>query len=81
MAGSLHIAWGIWVVPLSSQFLLGKSEGVIGLTIGSFYLAAIVGSLAGAILVTRLKKDIIYVTIVINDIFIRLTNIFIFKCL
>ena len=62
MIGSMHIAWGIWYVTRNVSWISSISETGLIVVLGSFYIAAMVGNFIGGLLVTRIRKRIIYVS-------------------
>lgn len=64
LISGLHIGWGIWRTILARnmpQFDVKTDMSI--LIISSWYVGAILGSIASAILLYRIKKKFIYVSI------------------
>lgn len=63
IASGLHIGWGIWrAVVFFEPWSLYLSLGMSQFVLMSWYVFAVVGSVVGAILVTKMRKKLIYVS-------------------
>lgn len=61
-ASALHLAWGLWqIATINLSWAIGHSAPEHLFVLYSWFLAAIVGSIFGALIENMWRKTIIYV--------------------
>lgn len=62
MVGGLHAGWGVWRIEVREPWLSFTNLNMIIFIMMSWYMFAVIGGLMGAVLVTKLRKKVIYVS-------------------
>lgn len=62
LVSGLHIGWGIWRIRLSQSWTKEVEHIWVISLLASWYLAAIIGSIVGTMLLSSWRKKNIYVS-------------------
>lgn len=58
----LHNGWGVWRMEIQEPWVSFTNLNIIIFIIMSWYVFAVIGGIIGAVLVTNMRKKLIYVS-------------------